>query len=756
MPARFHSGEVFACPPSDDPGHAVRAAVGRVRAAAVLDADEPLVAPPLEYDRVVLEPPGGTVERRAHIGASGVARHAVHRRALPRGHDVGMARRARRRAGVVAAGDVAPDDVLRAGGGRRAGSGRREGRLGRAARTGRPSAAGDRGAGARREKRGVEEKRGKMATDDGHDNPGGVYLTGGKGPPKPPPKSRIGLTEVERAISVLEGRHPEHEKIRRQTREAAEHRRGQLDIELSRKARARRRRRVTLALVTAVAAAAGYAAMKVAARTRTLHAALDSVEAPWLARGFAAIASNELTAKRSLEVDLPGSSCFVATATADGPLVARAEGAPIEGPRSVAWCSCEAGHVTVDAPPAAGPVGLVVLRIDAASLGGPLARSWVDLPLGAWGDGGRKCADAALDAWITSRTPGAPPGDAWFEANPARAPLRHAGLRVVATIDPPHPFEIVRAAAGECAIAIARSGEALSLRGPGGVWLVSHAPGALAWCSSTGDPLTVWRDGTGPVGVLAAPALRIGGVLGARECAEGVGVTIAPEATWLRPEDLPWDARALLRASGLSEVTASPLGVEPGPPDRRVVGLALAADASAVSEPEGVVVACDPPLAAGVRESLCAHSAPVSWFNKKDAPAGSARGVLPVWLSPLEGHREIDAVARIPELLALTRRLARDGFEATALEGVTELPDGVRIVGRAGEDAVVAVGLEPKAPWALPYFEATKGGVPWDLGDAPRVVALKPGDSVMLVASPPSTAPLSVRRTVVFRHALAP
>jgi len=325
---------------------------------------------------------------------------------------------------------------------------------------------------------------------------------------------------------------------------------------------------------------------------------------------------------------------------------------------------------------------------------------------------------------------------------------------VVATIDPAHPFETVGAAAGECAIAIAKSGEALSLRGPGGAWLISHAPGALAWCSSTAAPLTVWRDGTGSVGIVAAPATRIGGVLGARECAEGVGVTIAPEATWLRPEDLPWDAGALLRASGLSEVTASPLRVDPGPPDGHVVALALAPDASAVSEPEGVVIACDPPLAAGVRESLCAHSAPVSWFNKKDAPAGTARGSLPVWLSPLEGHREIDAVARIPELLALTRRLARDGFEATALEGVTELPDGVRIVGRAGEDAVVAVGLEPSPPWALPYFDA-KGGVPWDLGDAPRVVALKPGDSVKLVASPPSTAPLSVRRTVVFRHAVA-
>jgi hypothetical protein len=233
-------------------------------------------------------------------------------------------------------------------------------------------------------------------------------------------------------------------------------------------------------------------------------------------------------------------------------------------------------------------------------------------------------------------------------------------------------------------------------------------------------------------------------------------LTIAPEATWLRGEDLPWDASALLRASGLSEITSAPLRVDPGTPDARIVALALAAEASAVSEPEGVVIACDPPLSGGTRESLCAHSAPVSWFNRKDAPAGAARGSLPVWLSPLEGRRELDALARIPELLALTRRLARDGFEPTSLEGVTELPDGVRIVGRAGEDSVVAVGLEPKPPWALPYFEATPGSIPWDLGDAPREVPLKPGDAVKLTSSPLSTVPLGARRTVVFRHAVTP
>ncbi len=422
----------------------------------------------------------------------------------------------------------------------------------------------------------------------------------------------------------------------------------------------------------------------------------------------------------------------------------------------MAWCACEAAHVAIDAAPGPATIGLAVLRIDAAALGGPLARSWVEFTPGAWGDGGRECADATLDHWIEGHPPSGTDSEGtqagWLDADPSRAGLRRAAFRVIASVEPSHPFGIVAAPAGDCAIAVSKSGETLSLRAAGGEWLVSHAHGALAWCTSTAETRTVWRDGTGPVAVIAAPGARLGGLLGARECADAAGVIVAADATWLRGEDLPWEAAAVLRASSASDVTSAPLRVEPGAPDARLVALALSLGASAVSEPEGVVLACDPPLAAGSRDSVCAHSAPVSWFNKKDAPAGAARASLPFWLSTLEGHRELDAVARIPELLTLARRLTREGFEPTTLEGITELPSGVRITGRAGEDAVVAVGLASRPPWAFPYSDA----VPWDLGDAPRVVSLRPGESVTLTSSPPPTAPLNTRRTVVFRHALTP
>ncbi len=590
---------------------------------------------------------------------------------------------------------------------------------------------------------------GKMANDGGHGGTRRVYLSGGTGPPKPP---ALELTEVERAISVLEGRHPEHEKIRRQTQEAVEQRGRELALELARNAR-RRRGRAIAAVATVVAiAVAGVLAWKFARRTRAIRAALDEAEEPWLARGFTQVASNALTARRTLDADLPPSSCFVGIATRDGGVRASLGGAAFEGSGSVAWCSCGQGHVTIEAPAALASTGLAVLRIDAGVLGGPLARSWVDFKPGAWGDGGHQCADAMLDDWIAGRRwPNPTLDDGWLDANRSRAPLRRSGLRVVGAVEPSRAFGVLETTAGDCFLAVAKPNELLSLRATGGEWLVSHARGALAWCSSTAATWTVWRDGAAPVAVLASSASRIGGLLGARECASEAGIHLTPDAIWLRDADLPWDAAALLRASALSDVTSTALGAESGPPDERIVGLALSQDASALSEPDAVVVACDPPLGAGrgLRESICAHGAPIAWFNKKRAAVGLARAPLPFWLSSLEGHREVDAIARIPELLSLARRLTRDGFEATRLEGVTELPGGVRISGRAGEDAVVAVGLVPRPPWAIPYSD----GLPWNLGGTPRVVSLKAGDSITLTSSPPTVTPLSERRTVVFRRA---
>jgi hypothetical protein len=576
----------------------------------------------------------------------------------------------------------------------------------------------------------------------------------GTAPPKPPPPSKIGLTEVERAISVLDGRHPEHEKIRRQTREAAELRAREIEVELARRAKTRRRRAVGLATSAIAVTLALAFAWKFAQRTRDLRAALGSTEAPWVLRGFVEVTSNALTASRELEADLPASSCFVASATVDGLLRASVAGAAVEGSRSLAWCSCGPSHARIQAPPASAPIGLAVLRIDGGALGGLLARPWVDFTPGAWGDGGGECADAMLDGWIAGRRWPRPTLDeGWADREPSRAPLERSGFRVVGAVEAARPFGIVETTPGDCAMAVADRDAALSLRAPGGAWLISHARGALVWCSAAATTLTVWREGSSPVAVLASPASRIGGVLGARECAGEAGIRLAPAAAWLRDEDLPWDAGCLLRASTLTDVTTAALGAEAEAADLRVVALALAPGSSVASTPDAVF-ACDPALEAGafLREAVCAHAAPISWSKKGGGATGSARAPTPFWLSQLDGRREADAVARVPELLSLARRLARAGFEPTRFEGVTELPQGVRITGRAGEDAVVAVGLSTRPPWIHPYSD----GVSWDLGDSPRVVGLKAGDAVVLSSSPPPTIPLNARRTVVFRHAARP
>jgi hypothetical protein len=585
-------------------------------------------------------------------------------------------------------------------------------------------------------------------------------LSPGKGPPKPPPKSEIGLTEVERAISVLEGRHPEHEKRRRETRAGIERRRGEIEVELARNARSRRLRALGVTVLAIAAGIAGFFMWRLGMRTRALQASLDAIETPWSARGFAPAASNLLTAGPSIETDLSGGGCFVGLAATDAPLKATLAGAaePVTGARSVAWCTCGPSHVRLDAAASTAPVALAVMRADATALGGAFARSWLDFTPGGWGETGRECADTMLDAWLAAGHPAhVEPDAAWLVSDPSRVALRRAGLKVVGAVEPAHPFGLVALAAGSCLLAVAGAPEPLSLRATGGERLVANARGALAWCSATPATLTVWRDGAAPVAILAGAAARIGGRLGVRETAEVAGITLTLPAAGLANTDLAWDAASLLSASALANVEPAPLGTDPGPTDGRAIALSLTLGATPIWGPERVVIACDPPLAqltsspATSLDAICAPASPVAWFNKKDAPAGAARGTLPVWLSPLEGRHEPDAVARIPELLALTRRLAREGFEATSLEGVTELPDGVRVIGRAAEDAVVAIGLAPRPPWALPY----SNGVPWDLGDAPRVVPLQPGETVKLVPATPPTAPLDTRRTVVFRRSMS-
>jgi len=564
--------------------------------------------------------------------------------------------------------------------------------------------------------------------------------------PKPPaPPAQTGLDEVERAISVLEGRHPEHERTRRETVAAAEERRRVLDKEAAASARRRRRRIIVVLANTTALGVAGVVAWRLLARAHTLRASLDHEEAPYVAAGLTEVASNELTARSTIEADAPGSSCFVALAP--GSTIRAKEGAmSLEAPGSAGWCACAPGRVVLET---SGAGALSLMRVDARVIGGPLARPWAPFTPSVWGDTGTDCAEAALDDWIAAhRSPEPAIDDAWLVASAARAPLKNAGFRVVSRVEPARPFAVIESTAGDCMIAVAGAGDTLSLRVTGGARPIAKASGSIAWCDGSAATTTVWREGPGEAIVIAAPGARIGGLLGAQECAQSAGLQMKAEATWLRDADLAWNATSLLRASRLSDITTAELTTEPGDPDGRVAAIALSATARVQPAPADVVVACDPSRDSTERTMVCASSRPIAWWRRADAPAFAARAPLPLWLSILASHPEPDAVARIPEVLALARRLAREGFEPTVLEGVEELPGGVRVVGRAGENAIVAVGLAPKPPWVFPFTD----GVPWDLGDPPRVVDLQPGTAVKLVASPAPSSPLDKRRTVVFRR----
>src|SRR5690606_25106116 len=125
-----------------------------------------------------------------------------------------------------------------------------------------------------------------------------------------------------------------------------------------------------------------------------------------------------------------------------------------------------------------------------------------------------------------------------------------------------------------------------------------------------------------------------------------------------------------------------------------------------------------------------------------------ARAALPFWLFALEGVSEPAALKLETQLVSLARRLRRDGFEATTIEAVTELDHGAEILGRAGEDAFVAIGLAPHAPWVFPYSD----GPAWTIDGEPRVVPIRPLERVTVRATTRKLPPKATRRTVVFRR----
>ncbi len=151
--------------------------------------------------------------------------------------------------------------------------------------------------------------------------------------------------------------------------------------------------------------------------------------------------------------------------------------------------------------------------------------------------------------------------------------------------------------------------------------------------------------------------------------------------------------------------------------------------------------------------SLCIFSGAQRWkIEGADSVAGIARAKTPFWLFGLEKVSEPVALKRQTQIITLARALHREGFEPTTIEAVTEMDKGTEVLGRANEDAIIALMLSPTEPWVIPLAETSD--VSWSLdAGAPRVVKLKTLERVMLVP-PPKTKlpPKDKRRSVVFRH----
>jgi hypothetical protein len=164
--------------------------------------------------------------------------------------------------------------------------------------------------------------------------------------------------------------------------------------------------------------------------------------------------------------------------------------------------------------------------------------------------------------------------------------------------------------------------------------------------------------------------------------------------------------------------------------------------------PPDVFSFCDPSLAKSTA-TLCVFSGSQKWrVDGAETIGGIARAKAPFWLFGLQDVNEPAALKVQTELIALARKLRRDGFEPTTIEAVTELDKGAEVLGRAKEDGMVAFALAPVAPFVFPYTD----GPAWRVDGEPRVIPIKPLERVTVSASTKTLPPKAQRRTVVFRR----
>jgi hypothetical protein len=591
-------------------------------------------------------------------------------------------------------------------------------------------------------------------------------------PPKPVPKQASeGLAEVERALSVLKGRHPEHERVQREDEERRSKRK--VELEAVQRQELRRTRRKQLVIGSAVASGVvvvlglGLAFRSEIQRRGRLEQAAD----PYRAVGFSLVESSSRGEPNKVEANVPA-GCIVAASVGPAQVRVALGAGTVEGPSPVVTCSCEGATVTVTTEPSRGD-GLVLLRADAPALGGSRAFAFLPFKPGAVGASDAACAEGSLDAWLEARRwsedavstrggaprPAAPvdqaTSDRWLgQGN--RGGLRDAGFKVGAIVKPDAPFSVVEVPGASCMLVVADDpADKPSVRSKGGALTVGPAVGNLAWCAASEAVVLVQRGAdakaSGEITVLVGPAARVGGLSGLHDVAARAGIELA--ASGVASGDHGWNAKQLLVASGIPDTL---VGVSNAPDlssdaEARIVAVSLDKANTVSSEaPDGVFSYCDPPLE-NARSALCIFSGKQKWGAHAAGPgaAGIASAKLPFWLFALQGVSDPPALKLEAQLLGFSRRLVLVGFEPTTIEAVTDTDKGAEVLGRANEDAMVVLGLAPTEPWVFPYTD----GPAWTIDGDPHIVPIKPLERVQVTATPTSKLPpKATRRTVVFRR----
>ena len=266
------------------------------------------------------------------------------------------------------------------------------------------------------------------------------------------------------------------------------------------------------------------------------------------------------------------------------------------------------------------------------------------------------------------------------------------------------------------------------------------------------------RDGSGKVAVVAVPAQAVGGTAGMRDLVAKTGLAIG--ALGVAPGDHGWNARQLLLAMAVPEslIKTATLPDVPKDAEARMVALSFGTpDAIAAESAADTFSYCEPPIVDATRESVCLFSGePTLRPTSGEAVGAAASAKLPFWLFGMQGANDPVALRQAAMLATLARRLKHEKFEPTTIEAMTELANGVEILGRVGEDAVVAVGVMPVEPWIVTYTD----GPPWSVEDEPRVVPIKPLQKITLNMAMKERElrklpPKEKRRSVVFRRQAA-